>query len=144
VAIHDVGDDNIGGGDNPITLSEGGGARAAVASVGIDNHVQMLIAKSTDGGATFGAPVKVGDFYELPDCPAYQGGQNPFRDCVPEKGSSMHSVFRASNYAAGSVHPHNPSQVVDSLARISTRTRTKRTAACRKGCRCFRSRSITE
>jgi len=37
-------------------------------SGGGDNHSQVLVAKSTDGGATFSAPVKAGDFNDLPDC----------------------------------------------------------------------------
>jgi hypothetical protein len=71
----------------------------------------VLISKSTDGGASFSAPVKVGDFYDLPDCPTYQGGQDPGRACVVEKGSSMNSVFRASNYPSGAVNPKNAGQV---------------------------------
>jgi hypothetical protein len=66
-----------------------------------DNHNQFLLSKSTDGGATFSAPVLVGSYYDLPDCATYQGGQDPGRACVPEHGSSMHSVFRATNYASG-------------------------------------------
>src|SRR5207302_9240104 len=57
---------------------------------------------------SFGAPVKVSDYYDLPDCPTYQGGQDPGRACVPEKGAQMDSVFRAANYSAGSVDPSNP------------------------------------
>jgi hypothetical protein len=79
---------------------------------GSDNRNQILLTKSTDGGQTFGAPVKVSDYYELPDCAAVQGGQDPFRACVPEKGTAQNSVFRASNYPAGGVNPTNPSQVV--------------------------------
>jgi hypothetical protein len=77
-----------------------------------DNHNQVLLTKSTDGGHTFSAPVKVSDYYELPDCAAAQGGQDPFRACVPEKGTAQNSVFRASNYPSGGVNPANPSQVV--------------------------------
>jgi hypothetical protein len=77
-----------------------------------DNHNQVLLAKSTDGGATFSAPVLVGNFYDLPDCATYQGGQDLFRACVPEKGNSMKSVFRATNYPSGAVDPRNPNQVV--------------------------------
>jgi hypothetical protein len=77
-----------------------------------DNHNQMLIAKSTDGGQTFSAPVLVGNYYDLPDCATYQGGQDPFRACVPEKGNSQNSVFRAANYPSGAVNPLNPKQVV--------------------------------
>jgi hypothetical protein len=79
---------------------------------GSDNRSQVLLAKSTDGGQTFSAPVKVADYYELPDCAAVQGGQDPFRACVPEKGTAQNSVFRASNYPSGAVNPRNPSQVV--------------------------------
>jgi hypothetical protein len=76
-----------------------------------DNANQMLIAKSTDGGVTFSSPVQVGSYYELPDCLTYQSS-DPFRACVPEKGPSTNSVFRATNYPVGDVNPTNPSQVV--------------------------------
>jgi hypothetical protein len=79
-----------------------------------DNRNQILIAKSTDGGQTFGAPVKVADYYDLPDCLTYQG-MDPGRACVPEKGSSKNSYFRAANYPSGSVNPRHPSQVVVTL-----------------------------
>lgn len=73
---------------------------------GTDNRNQMLLSRSTDGGRTFSAPVKVGDYYDLPDCDSYQGtGADPFRSCVPEKGTSHNSVFRATNYPAGAVDP---------------------------------------
>ena len=77
-----------------------------------DNRSQVLLARSTDGGQTFGAPVKVADYYELPDCATYQGGQDAGRACVPEKGSAQNSVFRASNYPSGAVNPVSPKQVV--------------------------------
>ena len=77
-----------------------------------DNHYQVLLAKSTDGGQTFSAPVKVSDYYDLPDCDTYQGdGADPGRACVPEKGSSTKSVFRATNYPSGAVDPQNPNVV---------------------------------
>lgn len=83
------------------------------AVTGSDNRNQVLLAKSTDGGASFSAPVKVSDYYDLPDCDTYQGaGADPGRACVPEKGSSTKSVFRATNYASGAVNPTNPNQVV--------------------------------
>ena len=73
-----------------------------------DNHYQVLLAKSTDGGQTFSSPVKVSDYYDLPDCDTYQGdGADPVRACVPEKGSSTVSVFRATNYPSGQVDPTN-------------------------------------
>lgn len=78
---------------------------------GSDNRNQVLLVKSTDGGQSFSAPVKVTDFYDLPDCATYQGGQDAFRACVPEKGSAQNSVFRAANYPSGAVNPTNPRQV---------------------------------
>jgi hypothetical protein len=81
-------------------------------TTGNDNRNQVLLVKSTDGGQTFSAPVKVSDYYDLPDCATYQGGQDAFRACVPEKGSAQNSVFRASNYPSGAVNPLNASQVV--------------------------------
>lgn len=78
---------------------------------GLDNRNQMLLVKSTDGGATFGAPVKVGDYYDLPDCATYQAGHDAGRACVPEKGATANSVFRAANYPSGAVDPQYPNQV---------------------------------
>jgi hypothetical protein len=78
---------------------------------GNDNRNQVLLTKSTDGGQTFSAPIKVSDYYELPDCLASQG-QDAFRACVPEKGTAQNSVFRASNYPTGGVNPTNDNQVV--------------------------------
>jgi hypothetical protein len=77
---------------------------------GGDNRNQMLIAKSVDGGNTFSPPQKVSDYYDLPDCQTYQHS-DPGRACVPEKGPSSNSVFRATNYPVGAVDPTNP-QVV--------------------------------
>jgi hypothetical protein len=81
---------------------------------GTDNRNQVLLTKSTDGGQTFSAPVKVSDYFELPDCLAAQGS-DAFRACVPEKGTAKNSVFRASNYPSGAVNPTNPNQVVVTL-----------------------------
>lgn len=81
-----------------------------------DNHFQVLLAKSTDGGVTFGAPVLVGNYFDLPDCATFQGGQNLFNSCVPEKGKSMNSVFRAANYPSAAINPRNSSQVVVTFA----------------------------
>ena len=78
---------------------------------GTDNRNQMLLSKSTDGGQTFSAPVKVGDYYDLPDCATYQGGADPGRACVPEKGSTQHSIFRATNYPSGAVSPKSPQTI---------------------------------
>ncbi|HWF57308.1 MAG TPA: sialidase family protein, partial [Candidatus Dormibacteraeota bacterium] len=83
---------------------------------GSDNRNQILLSKSTDGGASFSSPVKVSDYYDLPDCDTYQGGgADSFRACVPEKGGSTVSVFRATNYSSGQVNPTNASQVVVTL-----------------------------
>jgi hypothetical protein len=80
------------------------------AVAGNDNRNQILLAKSTDGGQTFSTPVKVSDFYDLPDCFTNQGS-DPGRACVPEKGPTSNSVFRATNEASGAVNPQNPNQV---------------------------------
>jgi hypothetical protein len=60
---------------------------------GKDNHNQVLLVKSTDGGSTFSAPVLVADYYDLPDCATYQGGQDLGRACVPEKGTAQNSAL---------------------------------------------------
>ncbi len=93
----------------PDAVTQGATPTPAPAS---DNRYQMLLSKSTDGGATFSTPVKVSDYYDLPDCATYQGGQDPGRACVPEKGNTTNSVFRATNYPSGSVNPRDKNQVV--------------------------------
>jgi hypothetical protein len=80
-----------------------------------DNHNQMLISRSTDGGATFGDPVQVANYNDLPDCATYQGGQDAGRACVPEQGAQQDSVFRATNYPSGAVNPLNKTEVVVSF-----------------------------
>src|SRR5579863_2221491 len=77
-----------------------------------DNHNQILLSKSIDGGVSFSAPVLVANYNDLPDCATYQGGQDSGRACVPEKGSAQNSVFRATNYPSGQVDPQNNQQVV--------------------------------
>ena len=84
---------------------------AAVANPN-DNYNQILLARSSDGGQTFSAPVKVSNYYDLPDCATYQNGQDNGRSCVPEKGPTFNSFFRAVNYPSGAVNPQNPQQVV--------------------------------
>jgi hypothetical protein len=81
------------------------------AVVAPENRNQMLLSKSTDGGVTFTAPVRAGYYNELPDCATYQNGADPGRACVPEKGPSANSIFRASNYPVGAVDPTHPSRV---------------------------------
>jgi hypothetical protein len=72
----------------------------------------MLLVKSTDGGQSFSAPVRAGFYNDLPDCATFQNGANPGRSCVPEKGPSFNSIFRATNYPVGAVDPTSPSRVV--------------------------------
>jgi hypothetical protein len=67
---------------------------------GDDNHNQILIVKSEDGGVTWSDPVKVADFFDLPDCFEYTGF-DPFRACVPTAPLSGVSIFRATNYPVG-------------------------------------------
>jgi hypothetical protein len=104
-AQHGEGDDGGGGG-------EGFGPNAAPQ--GIDNRAQVLLAKSTDGGNSFSAPVKVSDFYDLPDCVTYQG-EDLGVACVPEKGETHNSVFRAANYPSGAVNPKDRREIVVTL-----------------------------
>jgi hypothetical protein len=85
---------------------------AATFGTGPDNRNQILLVKSLDGGNTFSNPVKVADFYDLPDCATYQAGHDFGRACVPEKGPTNASIFRATNYGSGAVNPTNPAQVV--------------------------------
>jgi len=81
-------------------------------TTGNENHYQVLLSKSTDGGDSFSSPVEVSNYNDLPDCDTYQGAcADPGRACVPEKGSSKISVFRATNYASGQVDPTNPNRV---------------------------------
>jgi hypothetical protein len=82
-----------------------------VAVTAPENRSQVLLSKSTDGGVTFSAPVRVGYFNELPDCATYQNGADPGRSCVPEKGTSTNSIFRATNYPIGVVDPTAPATV---------------------------------
>jgi hypothetical protein len=84
------------------------------ASTG-DNRNQVLLAKSTDGGETFSAPVKVADYYNLPDCVTYQG-KNLGVTCIPEKGATANSYFRAGNYPVGAVNPRDEREVVVTFA----------------------------
>lgn len=77
-----------------------------------DNHYQVLLSKSTDGGVTFSAPALVGNYNDFPDCAIYQNGQNPGETCLPEKGPTTHSAFLTTNYAVGAVDPVNGAIVV--------------------------------
>lgn len=77
-----------------------------------DNHYQVLLSRSTDGGVTFSAPVLVANYNDFPDCAVYQNGQNPGETCIPEKGTTTHSAFLTTNYAVGAVDPVNGDIVV--------------------------------
>jgi hypothetical protein len=89
---------------------DGSGDRTAAPPVGVDNRGQVLLAKSTDGGNSFSPPVKVADYYDLPDCQTYQG-KSPFVACVPEKGETANSYFRAANYPSAAVNPRDPREI---------------------------------
>jgi len=75
-----------------------------------DNHNQILIVKSTNGGNSFSSPVKVGTYFDLPDCFTYTG-QDLFRACVPTAPLSGASVFRAANYPSGVALSNNRIEV---------------------------------
>ncbi len=89
---------------------EGDDNNRSAAPASIDNRDQVLLAKSTDGGNSFSAPVKVADYYDLPDCETYQG-QDPGVGCVPEKGETQNSIFRAANYPSAAVNPRDPREI---------------------------------
>jgi hypothetical protein len=95
---------------------------------GSDNRNQVLMVKSTDGGATFSAPIKVTDYYDLPDCLTYTGS-DPGRACVVNKGATKTSVFRATNYPSGAVDPKNPSHVVVNVGSYINRN-SKESTGC--------------
>ncbi|MGZ5430667.1 MAG: sialidase family protein [Thermoanaerobaculia bacterium] len=77
----------------------------------LGNHNQILLVQSTDGGVTWTSPVKVADFYDLPDCFAYTG-QDFGRSCVPTSPLSDVSIFRATNYPSGAA-PTDDEVVID-------------------------------
>jgi hypothetical protein len=79
-----------------------------------DNRAQVLLARSTNGGNSFSAPVKVSDYYDLPDCVTYQEA-SPGVSCVPETGETQNSIFRAANYPSGAVNPRDPREILVTL-----------------------------
>jgi hypothetical protein len=116
------GDDEGGGGD----LS------SQAQPPGVDNSQQVLLAKSTDGGNHFSAPVRVSNAYELPDCETYQdhtGGSG----CVPEKGETQNSFFRAANYPSGAVNPKDGKEVVVTLGSYINRHSNERNGCVPQG-----------
>jgi hypothetical protein len=99
-----------------VTGAGGGGSDAAPRAAAADNREQVLLTRSTDGGRTFSAPIKVADYYDLPDCATYQDGKNAGSACVPEKGPTSNSFFRAANYPVGAVDPAHPRRVAVTVA----------------------------
>jgi hypothetical protein len=93
-------------GDVFVVTANGNNCNGALGGLGFpcggnpnDNHGQILIRKSTNGGGTFATPVKVSDYYDLPDCVTYTGEPFSFGTaCVPTAPLSTRSVFRAANY----------------------------------------------
>ena len=90
---------------------EGGDLSSQAQPPGVDNSQQVLLAKSTDGGNHFSTPVRVSKQYELPDCETYQDA-TAGSACVPEKGETQNSIFRAANYPSGAVNPRNRKEVL--------------------------------
>ncbi len=104
--------------------------QATSTAANSDNRTQVLLSRSTNGGKSFSAPVQVGYYYDLPDCGAYQGGQDEFRACVPEQGSQQNSVFRATNYPSGGVDPTNAGRIVVTYGSYINKD-SKGTTGCR-------------
>jgi hypothetical protein len=75
-----------------------------------ENFFQILLARSSDGGNTWEPPVRVSKYYDLPHCETYTG-RNPLRSCVPVKGFTQTSYFRAINYPTMAVDPANPKHI---------------------------------
>jgi hypothetical protein len=96
-------------------------------TTGDDNRNQVLLAKSTDGGQSFGRPTRVSWYYDLPDCFEYTG-QDEFRACVPTKGD-QNSYFRATNYPSAAVDPKDPNHVVVSFGSYINRN-SKESEGC--------------
>jgi hypothetical protein len=120
-----------GEGDGGDDGGEGDFGRNA-APQGIDNRAQVLLAKSTDGGNSFSAPVKVSDYYDLPDCETYQGA-DPGVACVPEKGETSNSIFRAANYPSGAVNPRDRREVIVTLGSYINRHSNERNGCVPQG-----------
>lgn len=99
---------------------------------GADNRNQMLLARSTNGGASFSAPVLAGTYYDLPDCQSTQG-HAPGRACVPERGTSQDSYFRAANYPIGAVDPTDPNRVLITYGSYLNRDSNERTGCVPTG-----------
>jgi len=92
---------------------------------GSDNRNQVFLARSTNGGRSFAPVTKVTDYYDL-HCGTYQGGQDAGRACVPEKGPSRNSIFRATNYPVGAADPTDPNRVVVTMGSYINRNSNER------------------
>jgi hypothetical protein len=90
-----------------------------------DNRAQVLLARSTNGGNSFSPPVKVADYYDLPDCVTYQNA-SPGVACVPEAGETQNSIFRAANYPSGAVNPRDPREILVTLGSYINRHSNER------------------
>jgi hypothetical protein len=112
---------------------DAGGEDLQAAPEGKDNRVQVLMARSTDGGNTFSAPVKVADYYDLPDCATYQQGLDPGRACVPEKNATANSIFRATNYPSGVADPRDPDRVAVTFGSYINRHSNERNGCVPQG-----------
>jgi hypothetical protein len=99
---------------------------------GEDNSQQVLLAKSTDGGNHFSAPVRVSKQYELPDCETYQGAPGGSA-CVPEKGETQNSIFRAANYPSGAVNPQDRKEVLITFGSYINRHSNERNGCVPQG-----------
>lgn len=77
---------------------------------GNDNHNDILVVKSTDGGLTFSGPRLVSRYNDLPNCATYTG-DDQFRSCVPTAPLSNVSVFRAANYPSAAADPTDPTKI---------------------------------
>ena len=113
---------------------EGGGGDLASPAppAGADNSQQVLLAKSTDGGNHFSSPVKVANQYDLPDCETYQGA-TAGSACVPEKGETQNSIFRATNYPSGAVNPQDRREVLITFASYINRHSNERNGCVPQG-----------
>ena len=113
---------------------EGGGGDLASPAppAGVDNSQQVLLATSTDGGNHFSAPVKVANQYDLPDCETYQGA-SAGSACVPEKGETQNSIFRATNYPSGAVNPQDRREVLITFASYINRHSNERNGCVPQG-----------
>lgn len=103
----------------------------------------MLLTKSTDGGATFNNPVKINDYYDLPN---YQSNQSDDtgRACVPKKNPSTQSVFQTANYPSGAVNPHHPNVVTVTFNSYINRYSKKSNNCTPTGFNAFKTNTYTD